>query len=316
MQNNNPFLYSQDNKRYHTLHYANMKKYGGRVYKAVVDAGFTCPNRDGTKSRAGCIFCSNRSGIFTFGALSVEQQLEKEIARIHAKVPNAKVVAYFQAGTNTYAPLPALQAAITGVKQNPWVVGISLGTRPDCLPQSILDYLEAVNHEKEITIELGLQTIHDSTARVINRCYDYNCFLQAYTALKQRGIRVCVHLINGLPQESSEMMVQSAKAVGQLGVDGVKIHALHIIDTTPLAQAYCAGSYVPMSQEAYINTVVEQLAYLPAKTVVERLTGDGDKRTLLAPMWSRDKIKVLGSIDKRQAELNTWQGKFYSGMPK
>lgn len=306
----NPFIYSYDNKRYHTLSFYNKKKFGHKVFKSVIDGGFTCPNLDGTKGMGGCIFCDNGSGYFTHSPiLDVEKQIELEIKRIQSKYPDARAIAYFQSHTNTYAPIEKLKVIYETAISQPYIIGLSIGTRPDCISDELLVYLQDLSRRTALTVELGLQTVHDDTARIINRCYEYKEFLVTYSKLKSHGIRVCIHIINGLPNETFEMMFETAQQVGKLKPDGLKIQLLHIIRGTEMEKMYYNGEVEPMSKEDYVNLVVKQLEYIPAETVIERITGDGAKSKLIAPLWSMDKISVLGEIDKRQAGLNSWQGK-------
>ncbi len=301
-----PFKYSDDNKRYHTLNYHNIHTYGCKVHKAAIDAGFSCPNIDGSRGIGGCIYCSGGSGYFTSQCASVTEQFKKERERIARKFPNAKVTAYFQAHTNTYAPVEILEKlyyeAISAGADS-----IAIGTRADCIDIERAELIGSL--PVPVTVELGLQTIHDSIAELINRCHTYAEFLSGYNMLKKSGIRVCVHIINGLPTETSEMMMETASVLGKLRPDGVKIHLMHVIEGTKLSDMYRLGEYIPMEKEEYIDIVVKQLELLPAETVIERITGDGDKSTTLAPIWSFDKISVLGGIDKRMAELDTFQGR-------
>lgn len=309
----NVFPYSSDNKRYHTLNFYNKSRYKSRVMKAVIDAGFTCPNADGTKGVGGCIYCREGSGYFT-GRYSdniyedVKNQLQAEKKRIYEKYPDCQIIAYFQANTNTYAPLPVLEKAYSAALDCS-VAGISIGTRADCLSKEVIELLKRVAEKTDLTVELGLQTIHDKTAQLINRCYSYGEFLEGYHRLIAAGIRTCLHIINGLPGESYDDMISTAKEVGRLSPKAVKIHLLHINKGTALEKMYLEGKYTPMEKEDYINIVTDQLLYIPPETVIERLTGDGDRRYLVAPLWSRDKISVLGGIDKRMAEKDIWQGK-------
>lgn len=307
------FPFSLDNKRYHTLNFYNKNHFGKRVMKAVIDAGFTCPNADGTKGVGGCIYCRGGSGYFTARYSDniyedVTNQLKSERDRIYKKFPDSLIVAYFQANTNTYAPVSVLEKAYNAALDF-GVAGISIGTRADCLSDEVTMLLERLAKKTELTVELGLQTIHDKTAELINRCYSYSEFLAGYEKLKKAGIRTCLHIINGLPGESYEDMIATAKEVGRLAPDGVKIHLLHINKDTVLEKMYLDGKYIPMEKEDYIKTVAEQLLYIPQTTVIERLTGDGDRRYLVAPLWSRDKISVLGGIDKYMTQFDIWQGK-------
>ena len=302
------FPYTLDNKRYHTLHYYNLKRYGGKVYKASLDAGCTCPNRDGTRGHGGCIYCEGGSHYFC-GPGTIHQQVGQELERIRRKQPQAKIIPYFQAGTNTYGDLDHLKALWQEALSFPEAVGISVATRADCLGEEVLSALEELRDRTDLTVELGLQTIHDETAEKIGRGHDFWEFLRGYEALKRRNIRVCLHLINGLPGETEEMMLETARVVGKLRPDGVKIHLLHVAEGTSLAELWKNGGYTPMEKADYIRITARQLAYFPPETVIERLTGDGDKTKLLAPLWSRDKISVLGGIDKEMAEKDFCQGK-------
>ncbi len=301
--------YSDNNKRYYTLSSYNWRTYGRKMQKAAINAGLTCPNIDGTKGRGGCIFCSGGSGYFTSpGGTHITGQLDSEIHRIRLKDSSCGIIAYFQSNSNTYAPVNVLRELYNTALMDNRVDALSVATRPDCLSRDIIELLRSVGTEKPLTVELGLQTIHDSTAEKINRCHSYEEFLTGYSALKDAGIRVCVHIINGLPGETPEMMLTTAREIGRLCPDAVKIHLLHIIRGTALEKEYSAGRYVPMDISEYILTAVNQLRVLPPNTVIERLTGDGDKHTLTAPLWSRDKIRVLGSIDKLMALMDARQG--------
>ena len=309
---NSTFKYTCDNKRYHTLSYHNKTVFHKKIYKAVIDAGFSCPNKDGSKGFGGCIFCDGGSGYFTAPSeISVRAQLEAELKRIRQKNPEAEAIAYFQANTNTYSDVDTLRRIYSPVIDYPGIIGISIGTRADCLPTKILEYLEELSNKTYLTIELGMQTIHEKTLKLINRGYSHDIFLKGYYELKKRNIRTCIHIINGLPCENEDMMLETAIHAGKLEPDALKIQLLHVIAGTPLAQTYYEGKFSEMSKEQYINLTVKQLEYIPQETVIERITGDGDKRKLIAPLWSRDKISVLGGIDKRQAKLGSWQGKKY-----
>ncbi|WP_444644687.1 TIGR01212 family radical SAM protein [Caproiciproducens sp. R1] len=307
-----PFLYSNDNKRYHTLSYHLNKLFDRRVFKAVIDAGFTCPNLDGSKGLGGCTYCLSGSGDFTHGAdRSVAEQVRMELDRVREKTPGADVIAYFQAHTNTYAPLTRLRELYESAMGVEGVCGISIATRADALEAETMDYLAGLSGKTYLTVELGLQTVHDATAEKINRCHSYAAFIEAFQALKSRGIRVCVHIINGLPGESPEMMLDTVRAVGVLGADAVKIHLLQIMRGTPMERQLAAGEVVPMTREGYLDVVCSQLEVLPPETVIERITGDGAHDQLIAPRWGVDKIAVLGGIDRALVQKDTWQGKRY-----
>ncbi len=307
---NNPFPYSSDNKRYHSLNYYLTQKYGKRVMKASLDGGFTCPNIDGSKGIGGCTYCTSGASEFTlFG--SITAQLEAERARISKKYGDVPLIAYFQSHTSTYAPLEILKAKFKEALSFPSVCALSISTRADCLEKEKIEYLKELSQGTDLTVELGLQTINDAVARKCNRQHSYAEFLKAFTCLKEANIRVCVHIINGLYGETKEDMVKTAKAVGLLEPDGVKIHLLHIMKNTKMAQEYKNGEIVPMTFEDYVETVCNQLRVLPLSCVIERITGDGSKENLVAPRWSTDKIRVLGEIDRFMADNNIFQGDLF-----
>lgn len=291
----NSFPYSNDNKRYRTLVYHNLQTYGGRVFKATVDAGLSCPNA------GGCVFCAQNKP----DTRTIEEQFAAEKARILAKCPSAKILLYYGLRTNTNCSPERLSEMLCEAERL-GAFAVSLATRPDCLDADKARILAEC--PLPLTVELGLQTIHDSTAALINRGHTYADFLCGYELLKRHNIRVCVHIINGLPNETREMMLDTARALGKLRPDGVKIHSMHVLRGTELYEMYQSGAYTPIEKDEYIDIVARQLELLPPETVIERVTGDGDKSLLAAPQWSRDKISVLGGIDKRLADLDTYQG--------
>ena len=306
----NSFPFSEDNKRYHTLNFHNKRIYERKIFKAVIDAGLTCPNIDGTKGIGGCIFCDGGSGYFTNeNTISISEQIALERKRIHEKYPDAGIIAYFQAHSNTYCSLYRLKEMISEAIES-GIDGISLATRADCLDEENADFLSSI--KLPLTVELGLQTADDDTAVRINRCHSYDDFLMGYNMLKKRGIRTCVHIIDGLPGENKAKMLETAQKLGKLRPEGVKIHLLHVIEGTRLADIYKKGEYKPLEKAEYIDIVTEQLRYLPPETVIERITGDGDKRKLIAPLWSMDKISVLGGIDKLMKEKDIYQGDLFT----
>ncbi len=308
----NPFTFSCDNKRYHTLNYYNKARFGQKIHKAVIDCGLTCPNIDGSKGTGGCIFCDGGSGYFTHSDADITAQLTLEKERICRKFgDSARFIAYFQANTNTYAPADTLRQYYEAALTFPNVCGISIGTRGDCLSDEVMSILIELNEKTALTVELGMQTRHDRTIKLINRCCTHSEFLEGFYKLKSAGIRTCLHIINGLPDESEEMMLQTAHELARLAPEAVKIQMLHVIKGTELEKWYNRGTLRLLDRDEYINIVVKQLELLPMQTVIERITGDGDKRKLIAPDWTKDKIAVLGGIDKRLVELDTWQGKLY-----
>lgn len=305
----NSFPFSEDNKRYHTLSFHNKRVYERKMFKAVIDAGLTCPNIDGTRGMGGCIYCDGGSGYFTSDdTVSIYEQIALEKKRIYEKYPDAGIIAYFQAHSNTYCSLRKLKEMISEALESD-IDGISIATRADCIDDEKADFLSSI--KLPITVELGLQTVHDETAVRINRCHSYDEFLKGYNTLKKRGIRTCVHIIDGLPGENKAKMLETAQKLGKLRPDGVKIHLLHVIEGTRLADIYKKGEYKPLEKAEYIDIVTEQLRYLPPETVIERITGDGDKRKLIAPLWSMDKISVLGGIDKLMKEKDIYQGDLF-----
>lgn len=304
----NPFPYSDDNKRYHTLQYHNKRVYGCRVYKATVDAGLSCPHigKDGS---GGCIFCAKTPR----DTRSVKEQFNAEKERILKKDKDAKILLYYGIGTNTFCSLERLSELLEEAREC-GAFAVSLATRPDCIDgekaRLLAEFSETFNIP--LTVELGLQTIHDMTVAVINRGHTYADFLRGYGLLSSRKIRKCVHIINGLPGENREMMIDTARAVGKLRPEGLKIHSAHVLRGTKLCEMYRRGEYVPLERDEYIDITARQLELIPPETVIERVTGDGDKTLLEAPDWSRDKIAVLGGLDKRMADLCTFQGRLFN----
>lgn len=306
----NLFKYSDDNKRYHTFNYYLKNKYQSKVAKVSLNAGFTCPNRDGTKGTGGCIFCSSTgSGDF---AGNIQDSLEIQFSNVSLllqnKWSNCKYIAYFQANTNTYGPLKKIKACIEPFINKKNVVAISIATRPDCLETDVLNYLAEVNNRCDLWVELGLQTIHDQTGELINRGHNYQDFLDGLNKLRKLKINVCVHIINGLPGETYEMMLETAKAVGQLDIQALKIHMLYVIEKTKLHQLYLQQPFKILSRDEYIDLVVKQLSYIPENIVIERLTGDGNISDLVAPLWSIRKVTILNDIDKLMVAKDYYQG--------
>ena len=309
----NLFPYSLDNKRYHTLHYHYINTFGKKLYKAAIDAGFTCPNLDGTVGTLGCSFCLNGAGEFAGNRHeSIKVQLQKEQERIFEKQGKVGLIAYFQVHTNTYAPVDVLRQTYEEALAFPNVQGISIGTRADAICEENVELLVQLSQKSYVTVELGLQTAHDETAKEFGRGYDYAVFEKTYRLLKSKGIRTCVHLINGLKGENRDKMIETAKIVGKLRPDAVKLHLLHILQGTRAAKQYENGEIIPLRKDAYIDIICRQLEVLPPETVIERITGDGPKEHLLAPLWSLDKISVLAAIDKELAARSSMQGLLYA----
>jgi radical SAM protein (TIGR01212 family) len=309
----NPFIYSDSNKRYYTYDYFLRQKFGAKCAKLPIDGGFTCPNRDGTKGRGGCIFCSSRgSGDFCAdSSIPIDKQLANSYETLSRKWKNPLGIAYFQAFTNTYAPLSELQNKFETALSCPWVVGLSIATRADCLADDICGYLAELAERTFLTVELGLQTAHDSTAAFINRGHTFHEFIEGFTKLRAASpkINICIHLINGLPGETADMMLENARRVAVLHPEQVKIHLLHVIEETKLCELYREGKFNCLTLDEFAEIVVNQLELLPQDTVIGRLTGDGLADTLVAPLWSRKKFVVMNTIDKLMYERNTWQGR-------
>ncbi len=277
------------------------EKYGCKVYKLSLDGGLTCPNRDGTVGSKGCIFCSDMgSGEFAERQCgNIALQLERAKRRVEAKIKDGKYIAYFQSFTNTYGDIDYLELIYRQAIKPDYIVGLSVATRPDCLSDEVFSLLCDINKIKPVCVELGLQTIHEKTAKYIRRGYKTEVFDKAVMRLKAVGIETVAHLILGLPNETEEMMLDTVRHIGALGVDGVKFHLLYIIDGTDLAKDYEKGLVTPLSMEEYVDILEKCIRQLPERTVIHRLTGDGAKRSLLAPLWSADKKRVLNYIKKR-----------------
>lgn len=299
------------NQRYYSLSCFNKRNFGIRIMKAVIDAGFTCPNKDGNLSSKGCLFCDGGSGYFT-GKGSVAEQLEAESKRIYEKFPDAKIIAYFQANTNTYAPISTLKTIYEEALAFPNVIGLSIATRADCISEEVYTYFGELAKRTHLTVELGLQTIHDETAVRMNLCCERETIRKCTEKLKRLGIRVCLHIINGLPFETRKQMLETVKKAGSWHPDGVKIQLLHIIKDTALSKMYKNYPFHILTEEEYVSIVAEQIRLLPPETVCERLTGDGNAEKLEAPMWSKNKRRVLNLISKKLKEENAFQGDLYS----
>lgn len=312
---NNPFPYSDSNKRYYTYDYYLKRTFGGKCAKIPIDAGFTCPNIDGRCGTGGCIYCSARgSGDFAEGrGLSVTEQYRITREKLSEKWSTERCIPYFQAYTNTYAPTKRLRALFEEAIALPGAVGLNIATRADCLENETVAYLAELAERTTLTVELGLQSTNDETAKRINRGHTYGEFVRGYEKLKHASgkISICVHLIFGLPGEDDETMLQSVRDLAALVPDQVKLHLLHVLRSSRLAEIYERGEYVPLERERYIDLVVKALTLLPPETVIARLTGDGMGEDLLAPDWSRKKVSVINDIDKRLYELDLWQGKYF-----
>ncbi len=305
------FQYALDNKRYHTLNYHYKEKYHCKVIKISLNAGFTCPNIDGKVGYGGCIYCS-KSGSGDFGGditKNLSEQFDEIKEKLSKKWPNGKYIAYFQAHTNTYAPLSILKEKYESVLKKDNVIGIAIATRPDAIEDEVLDYLEELNKNTDVTVELGLQTIHEDTAKLINRCHSLNQFEEMVKKLRKRNIEVVVHIINGLPYETKEMMIDTVKYLNNLDINGIKIHMLNIVKDTPLETLYQQKNFKVLSKEEYIDIVIQQLEYLRPEIVIHRITSDPDPKNLIEPTWLIKKFCVLNDIDKEMKKRDTYQGK-------
>lgn len=300
-------------KPYRSLDFHLRQQFGEKVYKLSLNGGMTCPNRDGKVGEGGCIFCSaGGSGDFAADkSLSIPEQIKVQKDALRDKKPARKYVAYFQAYTNTYAPVDYLEKIYTEAMSDPQVVALSVGTRPDCLPKDVLELLAQLNRHKPVWVELGLQTIHEETARYIRRGYELPCFEYAVSELHKRNIDVVVHTILGLPGETRRQMLETVEYLNTRDIQGIKLQLLHILRGTDLAKIYAKQQIHIMSMEEYITIVIECLEHLSPKITVHRLTGDGPKDLLLAPLWSSKKRTVLNQIHREMKKRGSWQGKNY-----
>jgi len=306
-------------KRYRDYNSYLREIFGERVQKIPLDAGFTCPNRDGTLSRGGCIYCDQRgsgSGAMTHRGESLEEQIVKGKDWARRKYGASKFIAYFQSFTNTYAPVPRLRDLYERALKHEGVVGLSVGTRPDCVDREVLGLLAAYKEDFLVWLELGLQSAHDSTLIKINRGHDVACFDRAVAEAHAQGLNVCAHVILGLPGENRERMMETARHLGGLAIEGVKIHTLYVVKGTPLAEIYEREEYRCLEREEYVELLLDFLERLPPNMVVQRLTGDPMPAELVAPLWVREKNQTLSLIARRFEERDTWQGKrFVKGQP-
>lgn len=308
----NPYPHSDSNKRYQTFDYYMKKRFGGKCARVALDAGLSCPNKDGTKSRGGCIFCyGGSSGAAAPG--SIREQYDAGISQMRRKWDVERFVPYLQANTNTYAPIPVLEKIYGECASLPGAVMLALGTRADCLSDEVIALLKKTSEKIPLLVELGLQSVHPETAEMINRGHTWEEFKDGFDRLRKAGgdIQICVHLINGLPGETEEMMLESARRVAQLRADMVKLHLLHVICETELCRMYERGDYVPMERDAYIKCVCDQIEIFPPETVIARLTGDAPADLLRAPDWCRKKTAITNDIDKELFGRNSYQGVYF-----
>lgn len=306
----NNFKYTNSNKRYHTLDYYYKKRFHEKVFKVSLNAGFSCPNIDGKVGYGGCTYCSKTgSGEF---AGNKEDSLEKQFLEIKnmmlKKWPKAKYIGYFQARTNTYAPVNELKKMYEKILKQENVIGLNIATRPDAISDECLDYLEELNKKTYLTIELGLQTTKEETTKLINRCHSLQCFEDMVKKLRERNIDVVVHIINGLPYETKKDMLNTVKYLNKLDIQGIKIHMLSITKDTPIEKMYQEEKFKLLSKEEYIDIVVDQLELLREEIVIHRITGDPKLDELIEPTWLTKKFCVLNDIDKEMVRRDTYQG--------
>ena len=304
------FKYSDTNKRYHTLDYFYRHKFGCKVFKISLNGGFTCPNIDGTVGTRGCIYCS-RLGSGEFAGKSCDDLVKQfnDIKNVMNNKWSGKYIGYFQARTNTYAPVSVLKEKYETILGMDGVVGLSIATRPDSISDECLDYLTDLNKRTFLTVELGLQSIHEVTTKLINRCHTLDCFVDMVNKLRERNINVVVHIINGLPYETHDMMIDTVKFINKLDIQGVKIHMLHIVRNTDLAKMYEENPFHVLTRDEYVNIVCDQLELLRPEIVINRITGDPKKEDLIEPSWLLKKFCVLNEIDKELVRRDSYQGK-------
>ena len=302
------FKYSNTNKRYYTLDYYYKSKFKSKVCKVNLNANFTCPNIDGTKGYGGCIYCLNGSSDFKKKVSLLEQFYERKNVMLN-KWPNSKLIGYFQANTNTYDTIDKLKKRYELILKQDGVIGLAIATRADSITEEVLNYLCELNKRTYLSIELGLQTIHEKTAKLINRCHSLECFDNMVKKLRKNNINVIVHIINGLPYETKDMMLDTIRYLNTLDIQGIKIHMLSIVNKTKLLNMYKNKKFKILTKEEYIDIVCDQIEMLNENIVIHRLTGDPIKEELIEPKWLLNKIDILNGIDKELAKRDTYQGK-------
>lgn len=293
-------------KRYYTMAQYCRERFGGRIIKIPLYAGLSCPNRDGFRGTGGCTFCAADTAA-PLTRMPLPEQYRVGLS-LRGKWPDAKPVAYFQSFSNTYAPIQKIEALMEETLALPGIAGIRLATRADCLDEDMVRLLAYFAKKTVLEVELGLQTVHDSTAQAVNRGHSFAEFCAGFSLLQQHHIYTCVHLINGLPRETPDMMLDSARQLAALRPDGIKLHMLHLLSGTTMAEAWLQNKFPMLSQQEYVTIICAQLQYFHPETVIERVTGDGDRKRLLAPLWTQNKRSVLNAIDGQLARQNIWQG--------
>ncbi len=300
----------QKTKPYYQFSEYLKERFGCRVYKVTIDAGFTCPNRDGKLGWGGCTYCNNMG----FSANSrrsprpIKEQIEQGMAFMRERYKAEKFIAYFQAYTNTYAPIDTLRRCYDTALEFEDIVALSVGTRPDCVPEPVLDLIESYKESLEVWVEYGLQSIHDATLELVNRGHDYAVFLDALERTRRRGLKICVHVILGLPGESHDDMMATAKAVGEMGIDSLKIHLMHVLKDTPLEKDLLEGRFKPLEFDEYVNLACDFLESIPPDISIQRLTADGPRSILLAPTWATEKRRTIAAIDAEMKRRGSHQG--------
>ncbi len=306
----NPFEFSDDNKRYHTYNYYLRRRFGRKVMKIPLNVDLGCPNRDGTKGTGGCKFCSAYlSGEFAGDPCDdIRTQFESVKKKMNEKWADGLYIPYFQAGSNTYAPVERLREMYETAISVENCAGLSIATRADCIDEQKAALLGKLAQRTYLTVELGLQTVHDKTALAMNRCHTFADFLKGYELLRKNGVNVCVHIIDGLPGETREMMFETARELSKLELHSIKIHLLHVLKNTELAKMYERGEFQTLEMQEYVDIVCDQIELLPKELIIQRVTGDGAKDELIAPLWSLKKFCVMNEIDKELGRRDSYQG--------
>ena len=306
----NPFEFSDDNKRYHTYNYYLRRRFGRKVMKIPLNVDLGCPNRDGTKGTGGCKFCSAYlSGEFAGDPCDdIRTQFESVKKKMNEKRADGLYIPYFQAGSNTYAPVERLREMYETAISVENCAGLSIATRADCIDEQKAALLGKLAQRTYLTVELGLQTVHDKTALAMNRCHTFVDFLKGYELLRKNGVNVCVHIIDGLPGETREMMLETARELSKLELHSIKIHLLHVLKNTELAKMYERGEFQTLEMQEYVDIVCDQIELLPKELIIQRVTGDGAKDELIAPLWSLKKFCVMNEIDKELGRRDSYQG--------
>ena len=301
---------------YHSFHEEMQKRFGEKVYKLSLDGGFTCPNRDGTLDTRGCSFCLAGSGAFAASGQDIRSQLAAAKQLVGRKYTGSRYIAYFQSYTATYAPVSRLRALFEAVLEEDDICALAVGTRPDCLPEDVLALLEELSRRKPLWVELGLQTVREDTARRIRRGYPLAVYDDAARRLRAHGLEYVVHMIIGLPGETAQDAVETARYIGASGAAGIKLQLLHVLEGTDLAEEYRAGLFRTLDRDSYFRILADCLRVLPPEVTIHRLTGDGDRKHLLAPLWSADKKRVLGSLQQYLTAQNVVQGEALTGLSR